>query len=671
MEPCIVDLSSFLPSCRALTSPAGVRDFHYAARLIDLQLTFGADGTVTAAVLRPGGKLVKIQGRKFQNSGAVELAKNPTGKTNFKQTFNARFYARTQADRNKLAQLARVEDLVVFSPNNDDQIEVYGARLGLSPASGKGGTGIKLDDDNTFLFSFEGEEAHLPALFNTVDNPASEEVGFLANIAYLEGLTTAPGAPTAPGAVTGLTATPGDAAVALAWAAPAANGAPILSYTVRYRPVGATTYSIFGTVADRTATVTGLSNGQAYEFGVAATNSVGGGGYSQPRTATPFPAPVPDTHQPLFGGDSITAGYYASTGGKTYPAQLQALLASDSAYTGNFHNGGVPGQTTADALANAANQITDYYDTTSTWVDVFLLIGINSFGKTNTSVADQITQVTQLIAAYKTNSRVRVHLLTLPACVYGQNNAVGDAEISNRATAYNAAMRVNYAAWGAYDYTDLANDDKFKNPSDQTIFNSDRLHYTDLGFAQMAQDVYNKYVLGQQPGSGTNPNLATVTDGDNRNVTALGDGTFSSSTYYGGFASRQYAASSSAAIRMRGSATVSDMNAEYIVCAQPGLPASIGDVVIGLHVKNGAVRAFGQFVTAPRATFAPLAAGDVVSIGILAGDVVELKINGTTTIAADVTGAPITTTDLRLCVLWLSAGTVSHMELYADHLFTS
>lgn len=192
LSPCAVELSSFLPSCRALTSPAGVRDFHYAVRKVDItQVQRATDGTVTSLTIATDAPFVKIQGRKFQNSGAVELAKNAVGKTNIKQTFNARLYARTQADRNAIQQFAYVEDLVIFSPNNDDQIEVYGLGIGLSPSSGKGGTGVKLDDDNTFLFSFEGQEPAMPPIFNTVTTPTTEEADQLTNIEYLDNLVTA------------------------------------------------------------------------------------------------------------------------------------------------------------------------------------------------------------------------------------------------------------------------------------------------------------------------------------------------------------------------------------------------------------------------------------------------------------------------------------------------
>jgi hypothetical protein len=186
MAACIVSLKSLLPDCLALTSVAGVRDFSYFCRRADITaVTTGTDGLITAVTIT-SSKLKKFQGRKFQNSGAFELAKNAVGKTRFKHTFNARVYHRSQADRAAMEQLAIVEDLVVFSPNNDNQIEIYGLSLGLAPTSGKGGTGIKLDDDNTALFTFEGEEPRLPAIYNTVTTPTTEDADFLANIAVLD-----------------------------------------------------------------------------------------------------------------------------------------------------------------------------------------------------------------------------------------------------------------------------------------------------------------------------------------------------------------------------------------------------------------------------------------------------------------------------------------------------
>ena len=188
---CTYSLASLLPSCAALTSVAGVRDFFYAASQKDLTFTRAADGTITGVTLAVGGKLIKVMGRKFQNSGATELAVSGIGKRRFKHKFSARVYFRTQVERNGIEQLSFVEDLVIMSPNNDNQIEVYGQTLGLAAASGKAGTGVKLDDDNTGLFEFDGEEAKMPVLFNTVTTPVTDEADYKTNLAALDLLVNA------------------------------------------------------------------------------------------------------------------------------------------------------------------------------------------------------------------------------------------------------------------------------------------------------------------------------------------------------------------------------------------------------------------------------------------------------------------------------------------------
>jgi len=193
MPNCPINLSSFDPSCDALQSVAGLRDVFYFCRRADITaLTISTltanKGTITAL---DTVALYKFQGRKFQNSGKTDLAKSETGKTRYKQTFVARVYYDTQPERNTIEQLGFVEDLVIIAPTNSGKIEVYGASLGLAPTTASGGTGTKLEDDNTFLFTFEGDEPKLPALFNTVTTATTPEADYLTNIEYLDELVSA------------------------------------------------------------------------------------------------------------------------------------------------------------------------------------------------------------------------------------------------------------------------------------------------------------------------------------------------------------------------------------------------------------------------------------------------------------------------------------------------
>ena len=81
--------------------------------------------------------------------------------------------------------------------------------------------------------------------------------------------------------------TAGNAQVVVAWSAPANNGAAISDYVVQYSTSPSGSYTTFAddTSTSTSATVTGLTNGTAYYFKVAATNSVGTGSYSAASAA--------------------------------------------------------------------------------------------------------------------------------------------------------------------------------------------------------------------------------------------------------------------------------------------------------------------------------------------------------------------------------------------------
>ena len=94
-------------------------------------------------------------------------------------------------------------------------------------------------------------------------------------------------APAAPATLSGI---PSDTAVTLSWPLPGVNGGPaITDYTVQYSSDSGSNWTTFsdGTSASRTATVTGLTNGVAHLFRVAATNSVGTGSYVTSGAITP------------------------------------------------------------------------------------------------------------------------------------------------------------------------------------------------------------------------------------------------------------------------------------------------------------------------------------------------------------------------------------------------
>jgi hypothetical protein len=109
-----------------------------------------------------------------------------------------------------------------------------------------------------------------------------------------------------PPAPTGLTATPGNAQVSLSWTAPTGviAQAPLTDYSVQFKTSAASTWETFSRTASTTATqvVTGLVNGTAYVFRVAAVNAVGTG---TPTAATSSVTPVAVTPDPEFSNVSL------------------------------------------------------------------------------------------------------------------------------------------------------------------------------------------------------------------------------------------------------------------------------------------------------------------------------------------------------------------------------
>ncbi|WP_353208512.1 fibronectin type III domain-containing protein [Sphingorhabdus sp.] len=104
--------------------------------------------------------------------------------------------------------------------------------------------------------------------------------------------------PALPGAPTSVSGTTGVASVALTWTPPAQTGGLSLTdYVIQYSSDSGTTWTTFndGTATATNATITGLTNGTAYIFRVAALNIAGAGNYSAvSAVVTPAAAVIPD-----------------------------------------------------------------------------------------------------------------------------------------------------------------------------------------------------------------------------------------------------------------------------------------------------------------------------------------------------------------------------------------
>ncbi|TEX47786.1 MAG: hypothetical protein B7C54_01600, partial [Acidimicrobiales bacterium mtb01] len=119
---------------------------------------------------------------------------------------------------------------------------------------------------------------------------------------------------TTPSAPTGVAGVAGNASVTVSWTAPSGNGgSAVTGYVVTvssggsYGAVGAGSCTSAGSSTSTSCTVTGLSNGTAYTFKVAAINAAGTGSESTPSSSVTPTAPAPPT-PPVSPPSSPTPG---------------------------------------------------------------------------------------------------------------------------------------------------------------------------------------------------------------------------------------------------------------------------------------------------------------------------------------------------------------------------
>lgn len=176
-------------------------------------------------------------------------------------------------------------------------------------ASGSGPVSVELQS-----IGFDYTPFTWPGTLGAVDTVCNKGADpFLAAAAPI-GLTAAEAGfvATKPGAPTGVSAVAKNASATVSWNAPASNGgANITDYTVTSTPGGKTC----ATSGALSCTVTGLTNGTAYQFSVVATNSEGDGPASALSSAVTPSAPTapsaPTGVTALAGAASATVSWNA------------------------------------------------------------------------------------------------------------------------------------------------------------------------------------------------------------------------------------------------------------------------------------------------------------------------------------------------------------------------
>jgi hypothetical protein len=135
-------------------------------------------------------------------------------------------------------------------------------------------------------------------------------IPFAFNDGPEEGEDVLPGQPSfaAPGAPTQVIGTAGNGQVSLSWTAPSGNGSAITDHVILYSSDGGSSwanYKPFDPIVQTNVTVTGLTNGTAYVFRVAAINSIGIGLFSIRSSSVTPHANLPASPTGLGGSTGV------------------------------------------------------------------------------------------------------------------------------------------------------------------------------------------------------------------------------------------------------------------------------------------------------------------------------------------------------------------------------
>ena len=138
---------------------------------------------------------------------------------------------------------------------------------------------------------------------NVVGNGTASATANATTLLALPGLPTA----LAAGAATGTT-------MPLTWTAPASGGA-VATYSVRWSPAGANTWTVVPGIVGASTTITGLSLSTSYDFEVSAVNAGGSSAWTAAVTAAT-----------TSGGNYLLTAGFAPTAGTTWQVNLGGII---------------------------------------------------------------------------------------------------------------------------------------------------------------------------------------------------------------------------------------------------------------------------------------------------------------------------------------------------------
>ena len=142
---------------------------------------------------------------------------------------------------------------------------------------------------------------------------------------------------TTPGVPQSLSATHGNAQVALSWSAPSSDGGEAVTGYKVYQSTDDASFTLVASPSGTSHTVTSLTNGTQYYFKVAAVNAVGTGSQTSSVNATPATTPAAPTSLAATNGDTqsvLTWTAPTDTGGSAITG-YKVKWGETSGYPGN------------------------------------------------------------------------------------------------------------------------------------------------------------------------------------------------------------------------------------------------------------------------------------------------------------------------------------------------
>lgn len=178
-------------------------------------------------------------------------------------------------------------------------------------------------------------------------------------------------------------------------------------------------------------------------------------------------------------GNSLTAGLFASSSAQSYPGVLDA----DSDFNGvTFYNKGVSAQETQDMIDDATSDIDSLYTSGANSILIAWEIGNDIYynGSVNGAMAR--------FWSYCDSRRLKgwkVFVITCPPRDQSTDAGDNSAQYNAKLVEANTRLKLEWAAH-ANGLIDVAGDARFQGYN-LTYYNADKAHYTDAGYAAVAE----------------------------------------------------------------------------------------------------------------------------------------------------------------------------------------